>query len=132
MSELKRCVLHSCNNEYSLEITEGEISVWAGDACVAVFDTENNHIADVSEMINKPLTLEELRGMDGEPVWVSFTDDDDGKHAGWYSVNVVSDNITLVSIAGEKVYLYVMVKGEDRMYQVSAYRRKPEAKEEAE
>lgn len=29
---------------------------------------------------NEPLTLEELRGMDGEPVWVCLPD---GSHGGW-------------------------------------------------
>lgn len=75
---------------------------------------------------NAPLTLEELRGMDGDPVWTEYTDDEGGKHTGWHVVDVVDDNVTLEAIAGEMTLLYVMVKGKDTMYRVSAYRRKPE------
>lgn len=65
---------------------------------------EHNHIAgykeirDAADMLeqltaeptNEPLTLEELRGMDGEPVWVEFVGKPDGSLMPplWMLVNV--------------------------------------------
>lgn len=73
---------------------------------------------------NDPLTLEELREMDGEPVWVVFIPDADGETlALWALVSVDSDDgevFLLNSLGGSSAY-------EEIWADVRAiYRRKPE------
>lgn len=57
---------------------------------------------------NEPLTLDELRGMDGEPIWVVFTPDADGQSLSlWALVSVDRGNneVFLVnSIGGSSAY----------------------------
>ena len=71
---------------------------------------------------NDPLTLEELREMDGEPVWVAFTPDTDGEClAIWALISVDKENneiFLLNSIGGSSAYEEVCVDIE------SIYRRK--------
>ena len=71
---------------------------------------------------NAPLTLEELREMDGEPVWVAFTPDTDGEClAIWALISVDKENneiFLLNSIGGSSAYEEVCVDIE------SIYRRK--------
>ena len=73
---------------------------------------------------NDPLTLEELREMDGEPVWVVFIPDADGETlALWALVSVDNDDgevFLLNSLGGSSAY-------EEVWADVRAiYRRRPE------
>mgnify|MGYP001073318836 CR=1 FL=1 len=65
---------------------------------------------------NEPLTLEELRGMDGEPVWVTSAI---GERPEWYIVDV--DENRLVN-----PWDGITLDGWDDGYPYKAYRRKPE------
>lgn len=71
---------------------------------------------------NDPLTLEELREMDGEPVWVVCTPDADGERLSIWALVSVEDEIFLQnSFGGRSAY-------EDVATNIEAiYRRKPEA-----
>ncbi len=64
--------------------------------------------AQIEAEQNKPLTLEELREMDGEPVWIVFTpDEDEESHAMWalVSANYEDKEIFLLnSIGGCSAY----------------------------
>ena len=73
---------------------------------------------------NDPLTLDELREMDGEPVWVVFIPEADGETlALWALVSVDNDDgevFLLNSLGGSSAY-------EEVWADVRAiYRRKPE------
>ena len=72
--------------------------------------------------LDRPLTLDELREMDGEPVWVAFTPDTDGEClAIWALISVDKENneiFLLNSIGGSSAYEEVCVDIE------SIYRRK--------
>lgn len=73
---------------------------------------------------NDPLTLDELREMDGEPVWVVFTPDADGECLTMWaliSVDRENDEIFLQNnIGGSSAYEEIV---EDIM---AIYRRRPE------
>lgn len=47
----------------------------------------------VSKTENEPLTLEELRGMDGEPVWVSFLNSKVSISGQWHLVRNITDEV---------------------------------------
>ena len=49
----------------------------------ALIATGDNLIIRRAEPENKPLTLEQLRQMDGEPVWSEYQDSDGIKHGTW-------------------------------------------------
>lgn len=71
-----------------------------------------------------PLTLDDLRKMDGEPVWIVFTPDPDGESlAMWALISVDKENdeiFLLNSIGGSSAY-------EEAWADIKAiYRRKPE------
>lgn len=73
---------------------------------------------------NDPLTLEELREMVGEPVWVVFTPDIDGERLSiWALVSVDDENDEIFlqnNLGGRSAY-------EDVVADIEAiYRRKPE------
>lgn len=63
---------------------------------------------------NEPLTLEELRGMDGEPVWI-----EGGRF--WALVSVSGRIVYLTENSGEMVYAEKWMK-----HMGNIYRRKPE------
>lgn len=75
---------------------------------------------------NDSLTLEELREMNGEPVWVVFTPDADGERLTiWALVSVDEENDEVFlqnSIGGRPSYEEVQEKVE------AIYRRRPEEK----
>lgn len=75
---------------------------------------------------NDPMTLSELREMDGEPVWVVFTPDADGERLTiWALVSVDEENDEVFlqnSIGGRSSYEEVREKVE------AIYRRRPEEK----
>ncbi len=73
---------------------------------------------------NDPLTLEQLREMDGEPVWIVFTPDADGERpAMWALVSADDENkeiFLLNSIGGASAYAEIWADVE------AIYRRRPE------
>lgn len=80
------------------------------------------------EVKNDPLTLDELREMDGEPVWVVFTPDIDGERLSiWALVSVDENNEIFLqnSLGGRSAYKDVAADIE------AIYRRKPEKGERA-
>ncbi len=76
---------------------------------------------------NEPLTLDELRRMDGEPVWIVFTPDTSGEClAMWVLVSVDNEN--------DEIYLQNSIGGSSAYDEVWAdiqaiYRRKPKDRE---
>ncbi|WP_294855638.1 hypothetical protein [uncultured Oscillibacter sp.] len=72
---------------------------------------------------NEPLTLDELRGMDGEPVKI----DDDG--ATLYGLVSLSGNCfthdEVITLCNGNFYQFADISGNVRVYPI-AYRRKPE------
>lgn len=71
---------------------------------------------------NEPLTLEELRGMDGQPVWV------EGLEGSWALVMVHGDGDVLINCANGEAY--ILDEGYDPNNDidhqvVTAYRRPP-------
>lgn len=86
--------------------------------------TEIHCAPTICQPPNAPLTLDELRKMDGEPVWVVFTPDTDGERLSIWA---------LVSVAGEnnEIFLQNSLGGRSAYKDVAAdieaiYRRKPE------
>ena len=83
-------------------------------------------------MPNEPLTLEELREMDGEPVWVKAFGPTDIRCDGWCEVEVrdknTSDEIAYVWWAGSEVE--DMGRTEDYGKTWVVYRRPPEGEED--
>ena len=69
---------------------------------------------------NDPLTLDELREMDGEPVWVTHKDGSGGR---WGIVNIYPNGIG-ADVCSDTVYWF-----EDYIGTI-AYRRKPSEKSE--
>lgn len=78
------CYLPEKDNPYPLCIGRG-MTVCAHCCLWADYDQDENE-----SRVNHPLTLEELRGMDGEPVWLK-----DGIGEGWFLAS---------AIVGEKIY----------------------------
>ena len=69
--------------------------------------------------LNEPLTLDELREMDGEPVWVVY-----GEDAGmWALVEVCEESIFLTNNLGGRTEYAADVELEDDG--VTVYRQKP-------
>ena len=69
---------------------------------------------------NEPLTLDELRQMDGEPVWVVY-DEDAGM---WALVEVLEESIFLTNNLGGRSEYAADVELEDDG--ITVYRQKPE------
>ena len=70
--------------------------------------------------LNEPLTLDELRKMDGEPVWVVY-----GEDAGmWALVEVCEESIFLTNNLGGRTEYAANVELEDNC--ITVYRRKLE------
>ena len=69
---------------------------------------------------NKPLTLEELRGMRGEPVYITK-----GKRQWWDIVNFISEDCLYLRIANN-----TSLPLDDYGTKLFAYRRKPEVQDE--
>lgn len=75
---------------------------------------------------NEPLTVDELREMDGEPVWW----EDKYGRSGWGLVSVDPECVVIV-IAHDQNFV-AAVRGEMNIpFVVGIYRRKPDAKEDA-
>lgn len=68
---------------------------------------------------NKPLTLEELRGMRGEPVYIAK-----GKRQWWDIVNFISEDWLYLRIANK-----TSLPLDDYGTKLFAYRRKPEVQD---
>lgn len=78
-----------------------------------------------SKQLNKPLTVDELRKMDGEPVWW----EDKCGRSGWRLVSVDPECVVIV-IAHDRDFV-AAVRGEmNTPFVVGIYRRKPDAKED--
>ena len=73
--------------------------------------------------LNEPLTLDELRQMDGEPVWVIF-DKGFESLALWALVNVCDESISLTNNLGGRTEYAADVELEDDG--ITVYRRKLE------
>ena len=74
---------------------------------------------EINELIsppNDPLTLEELRGMDGEPVWVTSAI---GERPEWYIVDVDENCLT-------NPWDSITMEQWDECYPYKAFRRRPE------
>ena len=88
-------------------------------------------IAALSQQ-NEPMTLEQLREMDGEPVWVKVFGPTDIRCDGWCEVEVrdknTSDEIAYVWWAGSEVE--DMGRTEDYGKTWIVYRRPPEGEED--
>ena len=70
--------------------------------------------------LNEPLTIDELRKMDGEPVWVVY-----GEDAGmWALVEVCEESIFLTNNLGGRTEYAANVELEDDG--LTVYRQKPE------
>lgn len=70
---------------------------------------------------NEPLTIDELRGMDGEPVWVTHKDGSGGR---WGIVNSYKGTGMCADLDSYTAYWF------DDWCGTIAYRRKPEGSEE--
>ena len=70
--------------------------------------------------LNKPLTLDELRKMDGEPVWVVYGEDE----GMWALVEVLEASIFLTNNLGGRSEYAADVELEDDG--ITVYRQKPE------
>ena len=68
---------------------------------------------------NKPLTLDELRQMDGEPVWVVYGEDE----SMWALVEVCEESIFLTNNLGGRTEYAADVELEDDG--ITVYRQKP-------
>ena len=106
----------------SVEIGGNAVSVcrfWeALDMAIAAL-REQDHFREVTKKVD-PLTLDELRKMDGEPVWVVY-DEDAGM---WALVEVCEESIFLTNnLGGRTEYAADMELEEDG---IMAYRQKPE------
>ena len=76
--------------------------------------------------LNEPLTLDELRKMDGEPVWVVY-----GEDAGmWALVEVCEESIFLTNNLGGRTEYAANVELEDDG--ITVYRQKPEEEDKHE
>ena len=70
--------------------------------------------------LNAPLTMDELRHMDGEPVWVVYGEDE----GMWGLVEVCEESIFLTNNLGGRTEYAADVELEDDG--ITVYRRKPE------
>lgn len=70
---------------------------------------------------NEPLTLDELRKMDGEPIWVCFIDGVVMRDDGWFILAFLNESQSILE-GKHPVYKNLEVYGKTWM----AYRQKPE------
>ena len=76
---------------------------------------------------NEPLTLEQLREMDGEPVWVDFSGSSIEREPGWFILkNTDGEEVYLVG----KVSVYKAFEYYGKAWLAYAYRRPPEGEED--
>ena len=95
---------------------------------MAISALREQDVADKDAGKNEPLTLDELRKMDGEPVWVSVSNNwrESGVSEGWCIVRFHSEDDRV------RVYVYDTRHGarffaqQDYGESWIAYRRKPE------
>ena len=80
---------------------------------------QEEHFREVTKKV-EPLTLDELRKMDGEPVWVVY-DEDAGM---WGLVEVCEESIFLTNNLGGRTEYAADVELEDDG--ITVYRQKPE------
>lgn len=73
---------------------------------------------------SEPLTLDELREMDGEPVWVCFIDGVVMRDDGWFILALLNESQAILE-GKHPVYKNLSVYGKTWL----AYRQKPEEKE---
>lgn len=107
------------------------------DKLVDDYNKSGGTISDLMELIldaaeeaqppNDPLNLEQLREMDGEPVWVESFVVGLNSHWGIVHGNYISDN----KLPNEKGKCLLLI-GDTGGYDIAwlAYRRKPEEREE--
>ena len=81
-------------------------------------------LRDIKQERNTPLTLNELRKMDGEPVWVVYGEDE----GMWALVDVYEESIFLTNNLGGRTEYADDVELEDDG--ITVYRQKPEEKHE--
>lgn len=80
---------------------------------------------------NEPLTLDELRRMDGEPVWI--VDAGASENSGWYLVNLKYEpffdkpDVTWNVLMSNDGQYFTMIQVDEGL---TAYRRKPERSED--
>ena len=87
---------------------------------MAISALREQDVADKDVGNNEPLTLDELREMDGEPVWVVY-----GEDAGmWALVEVCEESIFLTNNLGGRTEYAADVELEDDG--ITVYRQKPE------
>ena len=80
---------------------------------------QQEHFCDVTKKV-EPLTLDELRQMDGEPVWVVYGEDE----GMWALVEVCEESIFLTNNLGGRTEYADDVELEDDG--LTVYRQKPE------
>lgn len=94
--------------------------VFAGEALDAAADLIESLQAQIAQQqSNEPLTLDELRGMDGEPIWESWTES-------WRIVTTAHDGVTT------SLYnVYNSISAKSVLYNDGhIYRRPPERSED--
>ena len=104
--------------EKFMEIVYGVLSSdEANDRANQIIDAFDNapQVETEDLLANDPLTLEQLREMDGEPVWVQCLSNED--YSGW----IIAD-LCFNGVATKYFYAYFDYYGEEWL----AYRRKPE------
>ena len=126
----KQCVLRQiqiggCDrNCVKCDLVMKDSEILAGyDTAVAVLRrAQPDHSGDATEMpANEPLTLEQLREMDGEPVWVTHKDGSGGR---WGIVNSYKGTGMCADLDSYTAYWF------DGWCGTIAYRRKPERSEQ--
>lgn len=80
---------------------------------------------EVKELpVNDPLTLEQLRGMNGEPVWIVGDDDSDIECNGYAVLGIVPADWLYLWWYGVEIAATPQIKNYGKSW--CAYRRKPE------
>ena len=101
-------------------------AILAAIYCAAEGKENDNPIRPIEAQQNEPLTVEQLREMDGEPVWVDFTGSAIKREPGWFILKNAQD---------EEVYLVgktSVYKGYEYYGKAwLAYRHPPERQEDA-
>ena len=107
--------------KWSMEWDEREDGLSYYEALdMAISALRQQDVADKDVGKNEPLTLDELRKMDGEPVWVVY-DKDAGM---WALVEVCEESIFLTNNLGGRTEYAADVELEDDG--ITVYRQKPE------
>lgn len=96
----KRIDYHCDERKHDYRLGKACVDPLINDIIKDVYGAEPEVV--ISKTENKPLTLEELRGMDGEPVWVMF---EDGSGARWGIVSVSSLGVCAV-VADDTAYWF--------------------------